>query len=173
MTTSHSSSMSRNARPPFITRSGNILWAVAVLILALILPGCSHVAYSEAEHPNAEVATLNCYFRIYLFYWQSCSFDAIDSSGPLFGRHTLIMLPGTHTISLHVMHTTPSSSSIGERCTFTYDFMPGYTYKVLAHGIEVNKSRDGKNGSLEMRITPPSGKGHEEIIGATCSFRGR
>ncbi len=148
-------------------------WLIALLFVGLAnLPACTHIAYEGPELPADQVATLSCYFRFYLFAITSCNFEEVD--GKRSYANTLKLMPGEHSVTLEVSLSAGESSSKLNECEFDFDYKAGYTYKVLAHSVEVQKYINNKKqpspykGSLDLRITSPTGERQVQTVEAQC-----
>lgn len=155
-----------------------ICWA-----MVSALSGCSNfVAYSGAPLPDTEIATVNCYSRNYLIYFESCRFQALDGLRPEVSElftNTGKLRPGKHWLEIAFESYFGGGGGITDVCAFDMDLQSGYRYKIQAHSLKTEIGQLEKHGypgfyagSVTVEISAPGMEATHQLVPVTCSFAG-
>jgi hypothetical protein len=166
------------------TNSGwlDIACVKLTLFAALLCSSCStFVAYPGPALPDAQVATLKCFWRYYFVYIGECHVSAIDGQRPCISQLMSItskLKPGGHWVEFGVEHYFGGGGGVTDVCAFDFDFEAGYQYQIKAHTLEsdigwmAKHSSDLFTGSISIEATSPTGQTQTHRVKTTCSFGG-
>lgn len=162
-------------------RRPGLFASAAVLLTAALLPGCGTFVVQPAEPlPAAEVVTLECYWRHYLFYGEECHVSAVD--GHRTGPTNLANLTAEFSAGRRWIEFRLARYIIGvagsEVCAFEHDFAAGHRYRLLAHSFEAGVGWGQKlpaaayTAAMTMEDSGPANERATHRLAATCIFGG-
>lgn len=153
------------------------------LLAASLCAGCAtFVAYPGPPLPDAEVATITCFWRYYFVWIEECHISAVDGRRPKLSQLanlTTKLPPGRHWVEFGIERYFGGGGGKTDVCAMEHDFEAGHAYHLNAHSFEADISwmqkhgSDLYSGSIEIEETGPErGARKSYRLETTCSFGG-
>lgn len=152
------------------------------MLVALFSAGCgTFIVDPESARPDAERATLTCFWRFYFVYIEECHVSAVDGQRPgvlQFSSLTTRLMPGRHWVEFGLESYFGGGGGTTDVCAFEHEFAAGHEYHLQAHSFEADVSWLQKHGnllysgSIAIEERGPGGETRTYRLPTSCSFGG-
>jgi hypothetical protein len=154
---------------------------ITAWLTTLLVAACGTFSpYSNTELSDAEVASIECYWRYYFVFMEECSVSAIDGQRPglsaLYNK-TSKLPSGDHWVEVQIEASLAGAHG-NSTCVFEYDFLAAHQYKINAHSLKADRKSPNVltyplfAASINFDEISPKGASTAHEISAICSSGG-